>query len=288
MFQTHITRIGEGMAHHKWHPVSKKCAFCGKPIIAKHLELYCRPCFHLVRRMHTAKLSVKARKSIRRYLRKYGFICDYSGITLELNDFTGPWYCDFSCPDKRNKDKMVFAAALFSIMKRSLTKDQFKYYVLQLHDHRTKHTKIKKRPIIYWRLGEGGCCICGGPKLSKYSHFCATCSHIAQRMRDKRFSAKAIKAVWYYIRKYGYTCYYTGMPLELKDIHDPWYLVFDHANPRDSGKIVLTSTLVNAMKMDLTEAEFWYYIAQLADHFRKGTPVKKIKLKYWSRQYDPS
>ena len=53
-------------------------------------------------------------------------------------------------------------------------------------------------------------------------------------------------------------------------------------------KVVITSFLVNDMKNELTEAEFWYYIAQLANHFRKGTPVKKRKLKYWSRQYEPS
>ena len=277
------------MAHHKWHPVSKKCAFCGKQIIAEHvLELYCRPCSHLVYRMNASKLSPKARKSIQRYVRKHGLICDYSGVTLELNDFAGPWYCNFSYPDRRNRDKMVLAAALFCVMKAGLTKDEFKYYVLQLYDHRTKHTKIKKRPIIHWRISEGGCCICGQPRFSKHSPFCATCSHIAHRMKVKRFSAKAIKAVWDYIRKYGYTCYYTGMPLELKDIHDPWYLVFDHANPRESGKIVLTSTLVNKMKMDLTESEFWFFLGQLANHFRKGTPVMKKKLKYWSRQYEPS
>jgi hypothetical protein len=240
-------------------------------------------------RLRSSGLSVKAKKSIRRYVDKHGFTCAYSGVSLELKDKSSPWYCNFSFPDKRDQNKVVLAAAVFSVMKAGLIKDLFCYYVLQLQDNRTRHTKIKKRPIINWnRLAPGTCCICGQPKFSGRSPYCATCSRTAHRMNMVRLPVTTMKAIWDYIRKYGYVCYYTGMPLELKDMHDPWYLTFDHANPRESDKVVITSALVNAMKNELTEAEFWYYIAQLADHFRKGTPVKKRKLKYWSRQYVPS
>jgi hypothetical protein len=119
-------------------------------------------------------------------------------------------------------------------MKMGLIFPQFRYYVLQLHDHRTKHSTVKKRPVINWnRLSSGACCICGQPKVSSHSIYCATCSRINFRMKANRYSAKTIQAVWAYIRKYGYVCYYTGMPLELKNRHDPWYLTFDHCNPRD-------------------------------------------------------
>lgn len=224
-----------------------------------------------------------------RYVRKSGYTCDYSGVSLVLKDFASPWHYNFSYPDKGNRNKMVLAAALFTVMKRDLTKPEFRYFVLQLHDNRTKHTKIKKRPIIHWnRLAPGACCICGQPKISTKSHYCPTCSRTAHRMKMLRLPAKTRKAIWDYIRKYGYVCYYTGMPLELKDMHDPWYLVFDHTNPRESDKVVITSFLVNDMKNDLTEHEFWYYIAQLANHFRNGTPVRKRELKYWARHYVPS
>jgi len=271
-------------------PVSRKCGLCGKRILAQYpTELYCQPCSHFVRRMELLKLSPKAIKGIRRYVRKYGFTCDYSGISLNLKDFASPWYYNFSYPDKRNPNKVVIAAALFSVMKMELIKPEFRYYVLQLYDNRTKHTKIKKRPIIHWnRLGSGGCCICGQPKSSTHSVYCPTCFITARRMRLRRLPAKTRQAIWDYIRQYGYVCYYTGMPLELKNRHDPWYYVFDHCNPRDPNKVVITSFLVNEMKNDLTEDEFWYYIAQLANHFRKGTTVKKIKLKYWARRYVPS
>jgi hypothetical protein len=207
---------------------------------------------------------------------------------LELKDITSAWYRNFSYLDKQNPDEIVLAAALFSNMKMDLTKPEFRYYVLQIHDNRTKHIKIKKRPIIHWnRLSKGGCCICGQTKASSKSAYCPNCSHIAHRMRKIRLPAKAKQAIWDYIRKYGYFCYYTGMPLDLKNNHDPWYLVFDHCNPRESNKVVITSFLVNGMKNDLTEDEFWYFIAQLANHFRYGTPVRKRKLKYWARHYVP-
>jgi hypothetical protein len=271
-------------------PVSRKCGLCGKRFLATHpKKLYCQHCSHFHRRMECSQLSPMAMKSIMRYVRKSGYTCDYSGVSLDLKDFASPWHYNFSYPDKGNPNKMVLAAALFTVMKMDLTKPEFRYYVLQLHDNRTKHTKIKKRPIIHWnRLSSGGCCICGQPKLSTQSVYCPTCFNTARRMRLLRLPAKTRQAIWDYIRKYGYVCYYTGMPLELKNWHDPWYCVFDHYNPRDSNKVVITSFLVNEMKNDLTEDEFWYYIAQLANHFRKGTPVRKKKLKYWSRHYVPS
>jgi hypothetical protein len=271
-------------------PVLKKCDLCGKRILAKCSdEIYCHSCYHFLNRTVFKELSPEAKKCIRMYIRKCSFTCAYSGISLDLNDFAGPWYCVLSCPDKRNPNKMVLAAALFNEMKMELTKSEFRYYVLQLHDNRTKHTKIKKKPIIHWnRLAPSACCICGQPKLSANSPYCAICSRIAYRMKMLRLPTTTKKAIWDYIRKNGYVCYYTGMPLELINSHDSWYLVFDHCNPRDPKKVVITSFLVNEMKNDLTEDEFWYYIAQLANHFRKGTPVKKIKLKYWARNYVPS
>ena len=271
-------------------PVPRKCGLCGKRFLATHpKKFYCQSCTPFHRVLESTLLSPKAKKCVTKYVRKHGFTCDYSGVSLELKDFTGPWYYNLNFPDKRNQDYAVLAAALFSEMKMGLIFPQFRYYVLQLHDNRKKHIKIKKRPIINWnRLDPGSCCICGQHKLSVHAVYCPTCSPTAERMRTLRLPAKTREAIWDYIRKYGYVCYYTGLKLDLTNPHSPWYLSFDHCNPRDSRKVVITSFLVNEMKNDLTEKEFWYYIAQLANHFRKGTPVRKIKLKYWSRQYVPS
>ena len=199
------------------HP--RKCHLCGKRFLAKSsYELYCQTsCSHFMHRLHSSGLTAKAKKSIRRYVKKFGFTCSISGVALEIKDFNSPWHYNFSFPDKRDQNKAVLVAALFSVMKEELTKPEFRYYVLQLHDNRTKHTKIKKRPIINWsRLAPDSCCICGHPKISTNSPYCATCSRIAHRMKLLRLPTKTREAIWDYIRKYGYVCYYTGMPFGIK------------------------------------------------------------------------
>jgi hypothetical protein len=50
---------------------------------------------------------------------------------------------------------------------------------------------------------------------------------------------------------------------------------------------VLTCVLINEMKTDLTEEEFWYYIFQLDNYKKKGTKVRKKKLAHWYRLHPP-
>ncbi len=202
-----------------------------------------------------------------------------------------PWYCDFDHWIPGDPRKIVICAALVNDMKQDLSQKEFRYYVLQLDDHRRKHTKVKKRRLIYWyrlsctsKTGRR-CYICGRPTPSRWHKFCPRCSTVAKRLIAERYSPKTKEAVFDYLRKYGFVCYYTGMELDLFNEHSPWYLTFDHWIPNDPRRLVITSRMVNAMKQDLTEKEFWYIISQLADHFRKGTKVRKIKLKYWSRPY---
>ena len=73
------------------------------------------------------------------------------------------------------------------------------------------------------------------------------------------------------------------MLLEMDDIKSQWYCVFDHWMPHDPRKVVLTSAVLNDMKSDLLEDEFWYYIKAFADYKEKGKKVVKIKPVYWYR-----
>ena len=189
-----------------------------------------------------------------------------------------------------DKSRIFPASALLNEMKGSLLKKEFRYYVLALDDHRKKHLKVKRIPLVHWQgvglsMGDKVCAGCRRAAALKGRKYCARCARLAIRMRRARFSREAINAVWDYIRKYGFVCYYTGMPLDLDNARSPWYLVFDHWMPRDPRKIVITSALINKMKSDLTEDEFWYFIRQLANFYREGSPVRKIKLAYWSRPY---
>jgi hypothetical protein len=129
------------------------------------------------------------------------------------------------------------------------------------------------------------CCICGKPVLitSNRLEYCPICSQLSKRMSTEHFPLKTREGIWNYIRKNGYVCYYTKMSLDTSNSKSPWYCVFDHWIPRNDKKVVLTSSLLNDMKSDLSEKEFWYFIDQLANYKKKKLQVKKKRLVYWCR-----
>jgi len=265
------------------------CHGCGKRILLS-VHDYCPDCAIIDARMRNGDLTAKGRKSFWAYLHEFGRRCCLSGVSLELDDNTGPWYLEFSRVNPGDRNKLAPAAALFRAMKSFFSKKQFRFYVLAIDDHREKHLKVKKIPLVNWHgynlsKGERVCDGCRHAAALKRRKFCARCARLHARMQNGCFPREAIEGVWEYIRKYGFVCYYTGMELELDDFNSPWYLVFDHWMPRDPRKIVITSAVVNIMKSDLTEDEFWYFIRQLANYYRKGSPVRKRKLACWSRPY---
>ena len=266
-----------------------KCRGCGKRILVS-LFKYCPDCSKLANRLYQEHFSLKARKYFWSYVRKHGRRCCFSGMSLEIDDDTSPWFLVFSRLNPGDKSKIVPASALFNAMKSFLLKKEFWYYVLALDDHREKHLKVKKIPLVHWHglnasMGDKICAGCGQAAALKWRKYCARCARLAYRMKRARFPREAINGVWDYIRKYGFVCYYTGMPLDWDDLKSPWYLVFDHWMPRDPRKIVITSAVLNIMKSDLTEEEFWYFIRQLANFHRHGSVVRKRKLAYWCRPY---
>ena len=265
------------------------CHGCGKRIPLRRSK-FCSDCFKLDARLDIENIPLKTRKVFWAYIRKDGHRCSLSGVSLELDDDKSPWFLVLSRLIPGDKSKIFPMAALFAVMKGRFLIKELRYYVLALDDHRKKHLKVKKIPLVNWKdirlpKDEKLCAGCMRAAALKRRQYCARCARIALRMNFMRFPREAINGVWDYIRKYGYVCYYTGMPLDLDDFKSAWYLVFDHWNPRDPRKIVITSALINEMKSDLTEDEFWYFIAQLAKHFRQGSIVRKKKLAFWSRPY---
>jgi len=129
------------------------------------------------------------------------------------------------------------------------------------------------------------CCICGRSIsiASNRSEYCPVCSQLSKRMSTEHFPAKTREDIWKYVRKNGYVCYYTKMALDMHNPKSPWYAVFDHWIPNNAKKIVLTTSLLNDMKSDLSEKEFWYFIDQLANYKKKRLRVKKKRLVYWNR-----
>ena len=118
--------------------------------------------------------------------------------------------------------------------------------------------------------------------LLRHEKYCPTCALLLVRLRNNDISAKFRKAIWAYLRKHGFKCYYTGMPLEIDDITSPWYLVFGRQSTLENDRtIVITSALLNEMKSQLSEKGFWYYVLALDNHRRKHLKVKKIPLVNW-------
>jgi hypothetical protein len=266
-----------------------KCRGCGKRIRIS-LFKYCPDCSVLANRLYQEHFSPEARERFWAYIRKHGRRCSLSGVSLEIDDDTSPWFLVFSRLNPKDKSRILPVSALFNAMKSFLLKKEFWYYVLAVDDHRKKHLKVKRIPLVNWHglnlsKDSGVCDGCRQAPALKGRKYCAKCARIAYRMKRARFPREAIQGVWDYIRKYGFVCYYTGMELDLDDPKSPWYLVFDHWNPRDPRKIVITSAVLNIMKSDLTEDEFWYFISQLANFHRYGTAVRKRKLAYWLRPY---
>jgi hypothetical protein len=75
------------------------------------------------------------------------------------------------------------------------------------------------------------------------------------------------------------------MLLDLENRKSPRYLVFDHLIPRDPRNVVICAAVINEMKSDMSPDEFRDTVCQVADHFRKGTPVVLKPFVYWYRIY---
>jgi hypothetical protein len=127
------------------------------------------------------------------------------------------------------------------------------------------------------------CIVCGKPVVTNRYKYCRTCSHFFKRMDLDGYHPSQIQDIKAYVHKNGYVCCYTGISLDMDDTHSPWYRAIDHWIPGDGRKLVLTCALVNTMKADQLEKEFWYNVKQLYNHKYKHKKFRKKKLVYWYR-----
>ncbi|MDE1920913.1 MAG: hypothetical protein KGJ09_08305 [Candidatus Omnitrophica bacterium] len=146
--------------------------------------------------------------------------------------------------------------------------------------------KLTRTDLIILKLAGPGrpkdrCCICGRKVYSKHSIYCLRCFHFCRRMNQRGLHAGAVKAIWEWVRKHGYVCYYTGWALDLTNPKSPYYFEFDHFIPGDNRKIVLTCAVINEMKSVLAFKEWQNLVNQLSRHWRTGAKMKKISFKFW-------
>lgn len=282
----------------------KPCCICGKPVSSNHSR-FCRICSRLAFRMKIRRFPPQAVEGVWDQVRATGHRCYYTNMPLEMDDTKSPWFCVFDHLIPLDPRKIVLTSALFNGMKSALSEKEFWNIVEQLDDCKHKHKKFKKIRLAYWRHffrrkghGPGAgrrpisarpkvrgkkCCICGRPVFNVRSKYCLRCSRFAHRLELKGFALKTVAAIWDYVRKYGYVCYFTGLLLDMGNDRSPWYCDFNCLTPHDPSKVVLSCSLISEMKSDLSEKEFWYYIRQLANYKRKHAKIKKKKPVYWYR-----
>ncbi|MDE1919828.1 MAG: hypothetical protein KGI24_00090 [Candidatus Omnitrophica bacterium] len=132
------------------------------------------------------------------------------------------------------------------------------------------------------------CCMCTRrPVFSIKTVYCRFCSYFSARISNERFPPGVREKLVDYVRRYDFTCAYTGMPLDVFDYKSPRFLEFDHVTPGDPHDVVITSSWVNEMKADQTFKEFRRSIRRLYLNFMKGIKIKNIKLAHWFRLCPP-
>jgi len=283
-------------------PVSKKCDLCGKAVFSNKSK-YCRRCSKFALRVKNKRLPPETVKAIFEYVRTYGFMCFYTGMSLNMDDPDSPWHLEFDHWMPADPSKIVLTSRLLNEMKNDLTEVEFKYYIIELDNHKKKGTRVRKKSLKFWyRLHPPSqldlslpqtvvterihkkCTQCGKMFWAHWNtqKYCPRCDKFTMQMEYDKLPPHVIKQIWRYVRKHGFVCYYTGVRLDRLNPHNPWYISYDHCTPHNDRKVVLTTRLFNAIKTELSEKEFWYMVSQLAAHFKNGTPVRKIKLKYWT------
>ena len=282
----------------------KECIICGKTRWIGNSK-YCWTCSRFSLRMVIKQLPQKTREAVWGYVRKNGYVCYYTKMQLDMTDPHSPWYCVFDHWAPHDSSKIVITSSLLNDMKSDLSEKELWRLIKDLAEYKRHGTKIKQISLKYWGRHyhpdvalnncitknllaadpKQLCSVCGKAILHVYSHtkYCCLCARYIIRMKEDKLPLDTIKDVCDYIHKNGYKCYYTGMPLEVNDSSSPWYCVFDHWMPHDQRKVVLTSAVLNDMKSDLLEDEFWYYIKAFADYRDKGKKIIKKKLVSWYR-----
>jgi len=286
--------------------IIRKCCICGKPVISHGPSAkYCPTCAVFAQRLDYKQLPTETVEMIWNYVRQYGYVCYYTGMPLNMTNPHDPFYCVLDHWNPHDNRKLVLTSSLLNDMKTDLTEAEFWYIIRQLANFKRHHTMFRKKKLLYWdrdyerlyidespllggtKICSRICSVCGKRILhsANPTKYCRICARYIAHMQSLQVPSKTIKEVCAGIHKNGYRCGYTGVWLDVNNSRSPWYCVLDHRVPGDSSKLVPTFALLNEMKSDLTEKEFWYYILQFADYKEKNEKVRKKKITHWFRLY---
>lgn len=124
------------------------CHGCGKKLFDNHIK-FCPVCAKIDFRLLEENIPAANREDIWRYVRKYGYICYFTRMSLDVTNPRSPWYCVFNHRNPRDpKRKIVITSALVSAMKAGLSEKDFRWFILQLADYKEKNIKIRRKKLV--------------------------------------------------------------------------------------------------------------------------------------------
>jgi hypothetical protein len=293
-----------------------KCDICPNQVVGNHK--YCPTCANFVQYVLNGSLHAEV---LRRIQREDGFHCEYSDARLNLKNTSDPFYLQFDHPVPVESKYLKGSAAIVNQAKVDMTWLEFPVVSHEFVNCLDTGEPFNKKvvPFSHWGKGQmlvkptntrlvemaGGarlldarlrlpksydrvCWICQKYAVTGQMRYCPRCKRLLNRRCDSwTVLAPALKAA-YIPNLDTFLDFHFGVPLELYNFWDPFYLSFDHPVPGLKGKVVVTSVLGNMMKADMDVEEFHAFFRMLDCHFLGGKfEQDKLEFKYFQRNYFP-
>lgn len=122
---------------------NKECIICKRELANNHATYCNNGCKELAKRAKTPEREQRL-EAIKRSLKNDSFHCYYTGVELNVEDSTSPFYFTFDHTIPRDSKKIVACAAFVNDMKSDLSEEEFKKYTIKLAEHFSKGIKLKQ------------------------------------------------------------------------------------------------------------------------------------------------
>jgi len=125
------------------------CVVCAGKAAPHHQT--CARCLKFVTKSHektARRMALKGAWSAE----KGGFICAYTGVTLNDTDRRSPWYVSFDHKTPKKKGDLQVVAYFINIMKAELSDEEFRAFVKEMVKHWTEGSQFNRDIISfkYW------------------------------------------------------------------------------------------------------------------------------------------
>jgi len=127
----------------------QQCCICGRPVYTAK-AIHCLRCHKFAYCMKNRRVNGKAAQDIWKYVKRYGYVCYYTGLDLDLDDVADPLYFQFDHETPGDNSRIRLTCSMINEMKSDMDWKEFKYYIIQIARFLTTGVKIKKIKLKYW------------------------------------------------------------------------------------------------------------------------------------------